>query len=85
MRRLLTGIVVVAAAVALSAPVVGQDEAPLEPATLKVWIPFGSSEAPFVQAVIDDFAAMHPELTIEVTHRRDRRPDHRGPARRRLA
>ena len=50
MRRLLTGIVVVAAAVARSAPLVGQDEAPLEPATLKVWIPFGSSEAPFVQA-----------------------------------
>ena len=32
-----------------------------------MWIPFGASEAPFVQAVIDDFAAMHPELTIEVT------------------
>jgi multiple sugar transport system substrate-binding protein len=67
MRRLLTGIAVVAAAVALSAPAAGQEESPLEPATLKVWIPFGSSEAPFVQAVIDDFAAMHPELQIEVT------------------
>ena len=46
---------------------VGQDEAPLEPATLKVAIPFGESEAPYVEAVIDDFAKMHPELTIEVT------------------
>jgi multiple sugar transport system substrate-binding protein len=67
MRRLLTGFAAVAAVVALAAPVVGQDEATLEPATLRVWIPFGESEAPFVEAVIDDFAAMHPELTIEVT------------------
>ena len=67
MRRLLTGFAAVAAAMAIAAPVVGQDEAPLEPATLKVAIPFGESEAPFVEAVIDDFAEMHPELTIEVT------------------
>jgi multiple sugar transport system substrate-binding protein len=67
MRRLLTGIAAVAAAISLAVPVVGQSDAPLEPATLKVWIPFGESEAPFVEAVIDDFKAMHPELTIEVT------------------
>jgi multiple sugar transport system substrate-binding protein len=66
MRRTLTALASLAAAVALSAPVAGQDAA-LEPATLKVWIPFGSAEAPAVQAVIDDFAAMHPELTIEVS------------------
>jgi multiple sugar transport system substrate-binding protein len=66
MRRLLSGAVALVATLALSVPVFGQDDA-LEPATLKVWIPFGSAEAPAVQAVIDDFAAMHPELTIEVS------------------
>ncbi len=67
MRRLLTSVAIMAMALGASAPVAGQSMAPLEPATLKVWIPFGSEEAPFVQSVIDDFAAMHPELTIEVT------------------
>jgi multiple sugar transport system substrate-binding protein len=66
MRRLLSGAVALVATLALSVTVFGQDDA-LEPATLKVWIPFGSAEAPAVQAVIDDFAAMHPELTIEVS------------------
>ena len=60
MRRLLTGFAALAAAMALAAPVVGQDEAPLEPATLKVALPFGESEAPFVEAVIDDFASDAP-------------------------
>lgn len=67
MRGKVSGFAVAALALALAAPVTAQEAAPLEPATLKVWIPFGGSEAPFVQAVIDDFAAMHPELTIEVT------------------
>jgi multiple sugar transport system substrate-binding protein len=67
MRRLLTGSLAIVATLVLSIPVLGQDDAALEPATLKVWIPFGSAEAPAVQAVIDDFAAMHPELTIEVS------------------
>ena len=62
MRRLLTGFAASPRPWRSRRRVVGQDEAPLEPATLKVWIPFGASEAPFVQAVIDDFAAMHPEL-----------------------
>ena len=67
MRRPAIGsALVMAAALALGSPAAAQDAA-LEPATLKVWIPFGSSEAPFVEAVIDDFAAAHPELTIEVT------------------
>jgi multiple sugar transport system substrate-binding protein len=66
MRRLFSGTMAIVATLALSVPVMGQDAA-LEPATLKVWIPFGSAEAPAVQAVIDDFAAMHPELTIEVS------------------
>jgi multiple sugar transport system substrate-binding protein len=67
MRRLLSGSVAIIASLALSVPVLAQGDAALEPATLKVWIPFGGAEAPFVEEVIADFGAMHPELTIEVS------------------
>ena len=68
MRHMVRALAMASLAVAIVAPVgIAQSTVPLEPATLKVWIPFGGSEAPFVQAVIDDFGAMHPELKIEVT------------------